>query len=67
MPVCRNSRAATPPSGCGGEPLLAGDPHIRFSNPAMWYEAHTQMPGSELYGHCPAVAANSTGNWPTPR
>ena len=23
-----------------GKPLLAGDPHIRFSVPAAWYEAH---------------------------
>ncbi|PZP21748.1 penicillin acylase family protein [Pseudomonas kuykendallii] len=38
-----------------GKALLAGDPHIRFSNPAVWYEAHTQMPGSELYGHYQAL------------
>ncbi|MBJ3773952.1 penicillin acylase family protein, partial [Klebsiella pneumoniae] len=33
-----------------GKPLLAGDPHIRFSLPAVWYEAHLQAPGYELYG-----------------
>ncbi|SQF94153.1 penicillin amidase [Paucimonas lemoignei] len=34
-----------------GKPLLAGDPHIRFSVPAAWYEAHLSAPGFELYGH----------------
>ncbi len=34
-----------------GKPLLAGDPHIRFSVPAIWYEAHLSAPGFELYGH----------------
>lgn len=34
-----------------GKPLLAGDPHIRFSVPAAWYEAHLSSPGFELYGH----------------
>jgi penicillin amidase len=34
-----------------GKPLLAGDPHIGFSAPAVWYEAHLSAPGFELYGH----------------
>jgi penicillin amidase len=34
-----------------GKPLLAGDPHIAFSAPAVWYEAHLSAPGFELYGH----------------
>jgi len=34
-----------------GKPLLAGDPHIAFSTPAVWYEAHLNAPGFELYGH----------------
>lgn len=38
-----------------GKPLLAGDPHIGFGVPAVWYEAHLSMPGFELYGHHPAV------------
>lgn len=33
-----------------GKPLLAGDPHIRFSVPSVWYEAHLSAPGFELYG-----------------
>ncbi|RJG12612.1 penicillin acylase family protein [Pseudomonas cavernicola] len=39
-----------------GKPLLAGDPHIRFAAPAVWYEAHTQLPGEELYGHYQALS-----------
>lgn len=34
-----------------GKPVLAGDPHIGFSAPAVWYEAHLQAPGFSLYGH----------------
>ena len=28
-----------------GKPLLAGDPHIGFSAPAVWFEAHLTAPG----------------------
>lgn len=38
-----------------GKPLLAGDPHIRFSVPSVWYEAHLSAPGFELYGHYQAL------------
>ncbi len=34
-----------------GKPVLAGDPHIGFSAPAVWYEAHLKTPAMELYGH----------------
>lgn len=34
-----------------GKPLMAGDPHIAFSAPSVWYEAHLSSPGFELYGH----------------
>ena len=34
-----------------GKPLLAGDPHIAYSAPAVWYEAQLSSPGFELYGH----------------
>ncbi|MEK8033282.1 penicillin acylase family protein [Ideonella sp. DXS29W] len=39
----------------GGKPLLAGDPHISFSTPAVWYEAHLSAPGIELYGYHQAL------------
>jgi penicillin amidase len=38
-----------------GKPLLAGDPHIRFSAPPVWYEAQLSAPGFELYGHYQAL------------
>ncbi len=38
-----------------GKPMLAGDPHIGFSLPAVWYEAHLNAPGFELYGHFQAL------------
>ncbi len=34
-----------------GKPVFAGDPHIAFSCPSVWYEAHLVTPGFELYGH----------------
>ncbi len=34
-----------------GRPMLSGDPHIGFSLPSVWYEAHLNAPGFELYGH----------------
>lgn len=38
-----------------GKPLLAGDPHIAYSAPSVWYEAHLSAPGFELYGHHTAL------------
>lgn len=38
-----------------GKPLLAGDPHIRFAVPAVWYEAQLSYPGFNLYGHHQAL------------
>ena len=43
--VIAGSRSAS------GKPLLAGDPHIGYAAPAVWYEAHLSAPGFELYGH----------------
>ncbi|WP_028693282.1 penicillin acylase family protein [Pseudomonas cremoricolorata] len=34
-----------------GKPLLAGDPHISFAVPSVWYEAELSAPGFNLYGH----------------
>lgn len=34
-----------------GKSLFANDPHIGFSHPATWVEAHLQTPDFELYGH----------------
>ena len=38
-----------------GKPVLAGDPHIQFAVPAVWYEAHLSAPDFELYGHFQAL------------
>ena len=38
-----------------GKPLLAGDPHIRFSTPSVWYEAQLSAPDFELYGYHQAL------------
>ncbi|MET1079777.1 MAG: penicillin acylase family protein [Pseudomonas sp.] len=49
-----------------GKPLLAGDPHIRFAAPAVWYEAQLSAPGFELYGHHQALnPVASLGHTPT--
>ncbi len=39
-----------------GKPVLAGDPHITYALPSVWYEAHLQAPGFELYGHHQALS-----------
>ncbi|MCW2294924.1 penicillin amidase [Pseudomonas sp. BIGb0408] len=46
-----NAWAVSGSRTASGKPLLAGDPHIRFSAPSVWYEAHLKYPGFELYGH----------------
>lgn len=34
-----------------GFPILANDTHIGFAQPAVWYEAHMEVPGFRFYGH----------------
>jgi penicillin amidase len=46
-----NAWAVSGSRSASGKPMLAGDPHIAYSAPAVWYEAHLSMPGFELYGH----------------
>jgi penicillin G amidase len=46
-----NAWAVSGARSASGKPMLAGDPHIGFSAPAVWYEAHLSAPGFELYGH----------------
>ncbi len=33
-----------------GKVIFENDPHIGFSQPATWYEAHIHTPGHEMYG-----------------
>ncbi|MDN3919472.1 penicillin acylase family protein [Roseateles violae] len=50
-----NAWAVSGSRTASGRALLAGDPHIQFSVPAVWYEAHLKAPGFELYGHYQAL------------
>ena len=34
-----------------GKVLFANDPHIGFSQPAVWFEAHIATPNYEMYGY----------------
>ena len=43
-----------------GKTLLAGDPHIGFAVPSVWYEAHLSYPGFELYGHHQALSPTAS-------
>jgi penicillin G amidase len=46
-----------------GHPLLANDPHVAFSNPGIWYEAHLRSPDYEVYGHyIPVIPFPSMGH-----
>lgn len=33
-----------------GKPILANDPHLRFSIPSVWYQVHLQAPGLDVIG-----------------
>lgn len=52
-----------------GSPLLASDPHIAFSSPSVWFEAHVHTPNFEIYGHYvplvpfPLLGHNRHGGW----
>jgi penicillin amidase len=34
-----------------GKPILSNDPHVAFSAPGTWFEAHIKCPTFEIYGH----------------
>jgi penicillin amidase len=46
-----NSWVVSPKKTSTGKVLFANDPHIGFSQPAVWYEAHISTPNYELYGY----------------
>ncbi|CAD0008718.1 penicillin acylase family protein [Flavobacterium chungangense] len=48
--VGSNSWIAGPNKTKNGKVIFANDPHIGFSQPATWYEAHIITPNHELYG-----------------
>ncbi len=49
--VGSNSWAVSPRRAAAGHALLAGDPHLELTLPAIWYEVHIVIPGEmDVYG-----------------
>ncbi|MDR6846694.1 penicillin acylase family protein [Flavobacterium granuli] len=48
--VGSNSWVIAPPKTKNKKVIFANDPHIGFSQPGTWYEAHLETPDFELYG-----------------
>jgi penicillin amidase len=46
-----NSWVLGPSRSKSGKPMLANDPHIAFTNPGVWYEAHLKYSDYDLYSH----------------
>lgn len=46
-----NSWVLAPEKTKNGKVIFANDPHIGFSQPAVWYEAHINTPDFEKYGY----------------
>ena len=46
-----NSWVVGPQKTKNGKVIFANDPHIGFSQPATWYEAHIVTPDYEIYGY----------------
>jgi penicillin amidase len=46
-----NSWVIAPQKTKNGRVIFANDPHIAFSQPCTWYEAHIVVPDYEIYGY----------------
>ena len=46
-----NSWVIAPEKTKNGKVIFANDPHIGFSQPSVWYEAHVSTPTYEKYGY----------------
>jgi len=46
-----NSWVIAPNKTKNGKVIFANDPHIAFSQPCTWYEAHIVVPDFEIYGY----------------
>ncbi|HDZ14223.1 MAG TPA: penicillin acylase family protein, partial [Pricia sp.] len=46
-----NSWVISPEKTLKGKVIFANDPHIGFSQPSVWYEAHVSTPSYEKYGY----------------
>ncbi|MDI3269393.1 MAG: penicillin acylase family protein [Bacillota bacterium] len=45
-----NNWAVAPQRSASGHALLAGDPHLKLTLPAIWFEVQLAAPGLEVYG-----------------
>jgi len=45
-----NSWVVSPKKTKKGKAIFANDPHIGFSQPAVWYQAYIKTPATEIYG-----------------
>ncbi len=45
-----NSWVLSPEKTKNGKVIFANDPHIAYSQPAVWYQAHINTPTTEIYG-----------------
>ena len=48
--VGSNSWVLGPQKTKNGKVIFANDPHIKFSQPSVWYQAHIVCPEMEMYG-----------------
>lgn len=46
-----NSWVLAPEKTKSGKVIFANDPHIEFSQPGTWFEAHISCPNYEMYGY----------------
>lgn len=46
-----NAWVVGPQKSASGKVLFANDPHITYSQPGTWYEAHISAPEQEMYGY----------------
>ncbi|WP_422361024.1 penicillin acylase family protein [Reichenbachiella sp.] len=46
-----NSWVIGPDKTKSGKVIMANDPHIAYSQPAVWYEAHIETPETSFYGY----------------
>ncbi len=46
-----NAWLVAPHRSESGKSIFANDPHIGYSSPSVWFEAHIKTPEFELYGH----------------
>ena len=49
--VGSNSWVLAPNKTSSGKVIFANDPHIEYSQPGTWYEAHITCPKFEIYGY----------------